>query len=61
MSTRENTTSIQTTSRLTGFLYLLLVPLGVFGLLYVPYEGLATRTTDRRAFFSSKGQVRSIP
>jgi hypothetical protein len=36
MPTKENTTSIQTTARLTGFLYLLLIPLGVFGLLYVP-------------------------
>lgn len=29
-------TSIQKTARITGFLYLLLVPLGIFGILYVP-------------------------
>lgn len=28
--------SIQKTARITGFLYLLLVPLGIFGMLYIP-------------------------
>jgi cyanate permease len=29
-------TSIKTTARIAGFLYLLQIPLGVFGILYVP-------------------------
>ncbi|NUM43173.1 MAG: DUF4386 domain-containing protein [Anaerolineales bacterium] len=36
MTTKEDTKSIQRTARLAGFLYLLLLPLGIFGLLYVP-------------------------
>ena len=28
--------SIQKTARITGFLYLLLIPLGIFGIIYVP-------------------------
>ena len=36
MTTKEGTKSIQRTARLAGFLYLLLLPFGIFGLLYVP-------------------------
>jgi len=36
MAIHENTNSIQKTARTAGVLYLLLVPLGVLGMLYVP-------------------------
>lgn len=36
MTIKEETKPIQRTARLAGFLYLLLLPLGIFGLLYVP-------------------------
>jgi hypothetical protein len=36
MTQKKQTTSIQKTARLTGFLYFLLIPFGVFGMLYVP-------------------------
>jgi len=36
MTSKEETNSIQKTARITGFLYMLLIPLGVFGMLYVP-------------------------
>lgn len=36
MTAKEKTNSIQKTARITGFLYMLLIPLGVFGMLYVP-------------------------
>jgi hypothetical protein len=36
MSTREAIPTIQKTARTAGFLYFLLIPLGVFGMLYVP-------------------------
>jgi hypothetical protein len=36
MTSKEKTNSIQKTARIAGFLYLLLIPLGVFGMLYVP-------------------------
>ena len=35
MTAKETTSSIQKTARTTGFLYLLLIPLGVFGMIYV--------------------------
>lgn len=36
MTINENPDSIQKTARTTGFLYFLLIPLGVFGMIYVP-------------------------
>ena len=36
MTFKEKPNSIQKTARTTGFLYMLLIPLGVFGMLYVP-------------------------
>ena len=36
MTLREKPNSIQKTARTAGFLYVLLIPLGVFGMLYVP-------------------------
>lgn len=36
MNPQEDMHSIQRTARIAGFLYLLLLPLGVFGILYVP-------------------------
>jgi len=36
MTSKEKTNSIQKTARTAGFLYMLLIPLGVFGMLYVP-------------------------
>jgi len=36
MTTKEKMNSIKKTARITGFLYLILVPLGIFGILYVP-------------------------
>jgi len=36
MTTNEKMNSIKKTARITGFLYLILVPLGIFGILYVP-------------------------
>ena len=36
MTTLQKTSSIHKTARTTGFLYFLLIPLGVFGMLYVP-------------------------
>ena len=32
----DKMTSIKTTARIAGFLYLFQIPLGVFGILYVP-------------------------
>ena len=31
-----NSNSIKTTARIAGFLYLLQIPLGVFGIIYIP-------------------------
>lgn len=36
MTNQEKTNSIQRTARMAGFLYLLLIPLGVLGIIYVP-------------------------
>ncbi len=36
MTTIEKTSSIQKTARTTGFLYFLLIPFGVFGMIYFP-------------------------
>ena len=36
MTVNEKPDSIQKTARTAGFLYVLLIPLGVFGMLYVP-------------------------
>ena len=36
MSSKKETNPIQKTARIAGFLYMLLIPLGVFGMLYVP-------------------------
>ncbi len=36
MTSKEKTNSIQKTARTTGFLYMLLIPLGVLGMIYVP-------------------------
>ena len=36
MTTSKEETSIKTTARTAGFLYMLLIPLGVFGMLYIP-------------------------
>ena len=36
MTLKEKPDSIQKTARIAGFLYVLLIPLGVFGMLYVP-------------------------
>lgn len=36
MMTNETTNSIQKTARMAGFLYFLLIPLGILGMLYVP-------------------------
>ena len=36
MTSKEKTNSIQKTARFAGFLYMLLIPLGVFGMLYIP-------------------------
>ncbi len=36
MTSKEEPNSIQKTARTAGFLYMLLIPLGVFGMLYVP-------------------------
>lgn len=36
MTAKEKTDSIQKTARLAGFLYVLIIPLSVFGFLYVP-------------------------
>jgi len=36
MNSKKRTNPIQKTARMSGFLYMLLIPLGVFGMLYVP-------------------------
>jgi hypothetical protein len=36
MTTNEKSQSIQSTAKIAGWLYLLLIPLGVFGIMYVP-------------------------
>ena len=36
MTTTAKTSAIQKTARTAGFLYMLLIPLGVFGMLYIP-------------------------
>lgn len=43
-------TSIKTTARIAGFLYLLQIPLGVFGILYVPKVLMVTGNMDATAF-----------
>jgi hypothetical protein len=42
-------TSIKTTARIAGFLYLIQIPLGVFGILYVPKVLLVTGNMDATA------------
>ena len=36
MNSKEKTNPIQKTARTAGFLYMLLIPLGVFGMIYIP-------------------------
>lgn len=43
-------TSIKTTARIAGLLYLLQIPLGVFGVVYVPKALMVTGNTAATAF-----------
>ena len=46
----DKMTSIKTTARIAGFLYLLQIPLGVFGILYVPKALMVTGNMTTTAF-----------
>lgn len=46
----DKITSIKTTARIAGFLYLLQIPLGVFGILYVPKMLMGTGNMATTAF-----------
>jgi hypothetical protein len=46
----EKITSIKTTARIAGFLYLFQIPLGVFGILYVPKALIVTGNMAKTAF-----------
>ena len=50
MQNPDKMTSIKTTARIAGFLYLLQIPLGVFGILYVPKALMVTGNMATTAF-----------